>query len=161
MVNNNQIVISPATTFHIPSVVALYQDWEQEGITIGLCADTVDELTAKLQGWFLVACKLDVVIGFVTGETRVLKPGEWAVFPDGGSYLYIEDLYVTPEFRSQGVGSALARKLMASAKAEHIEFASVYSSSQPSSRIIRFYESLGLSVWFVQMFGAITTTKYA
>ncbi len=147
--------VRPATEGDIRAVARLYRDWEAEGVTLGLRADSEEDLSAKLRGLFLVVCRREEVVGFATGEVRELQAGEWIVCPAGGRYLDIEDLYVVPDLRSQGIGSVLAKRLMAAAKAEHVEYVAVYSSSQPSSRIVRFYESLGLSVWFVQMFGPI------
>lgn len=139
----------------LPMVARLYRDWEGEAITPGLRADSEESLAAKLQGWFLVACHEGEVIGFATGEARALAAGEWAVCPPGGRYLHVEDVSVVPTFRERGVGSALMKRLMGTAKAEHVDQVAVYSSSQPWSRITGFYESLGLRVWFVQMYGEI------
>jgi GNAT superfamily N-acetyltransferase len=151
----NEIGIRPATEGDIAVVAQLYRDWEAEATTVGLQADSEDELTAKLHGWFLVACDREKVVGFATGEARELKAGEWVVCPAGSRYLSVEDLYVVPALRGQGIGSALLKQLMVTAKAEQVGHVAIYSSSQPWSRVVRFYESLGLSVWFVQMFGQI------
>lgn len=149
------ISIRPATEGDIRGVAQLYHDWEAEAITLGLRADSEEDLTGKLRGLFLVACHQERVVGFATGEVRELEADEWIVCPAGGRYLNIEDLYVVPDLRSQGIGSVLVKRLTAAAKAESAEHVAVYSASQPSARIVRFYESLGLSVWFVQMFGPI------
>lgn len=139
----------------IPRVAHLYREWEGEATTLGLRADSEQDLIAKLRGWFLVACHEGEVVGFITGDTHTLAADEWVVCPAGGRYLHVEDLYVTPTFRDRRIGSTLMKRLMNLAKAEHVDHVAVYSSSQPWSRIASFYESLGLRVWFVQMYGEI------
>jgi len=56
--------------------------------------------------------------------------------------LYLEDLYVTPEFRRRGVARALMQELAAVAQAEGCGFIR-WLVLRDNSRAIRFYESLG------------------
>lgn len=153
--SRSEISIRSAIAGDRPVVAQLYRDWEGEAITPGLRADAEEDLAAKLHGWFLFACDAGQVVGFATGEARALGAGEWIVCPAGDRYLRVEDVYVVPALRGQGIGSALMKRLMDTAKADHVDYVAVYSSSQPWSRVISFYESLGLRIWFVQMFGEI------
>lgn len=143
--------IRPAADEDIPMVAALSRDWEQEGVTIGQRADTPAELAAKLGPWFLVACRGQNIIGFVTAAERALAPGEWVVQPDGGRCLSIEDLYVVPHHRREGLGTRLYKSVVANAATQGIRHVSVYTASQPWGDAIAFYESLGLRVWFIQL----------
>jgi len=154
--SRDRISIRHAQESDTPVVAQLFRDWEGEATTLGLRADSEEDLTAKLQGWFLVACHEGEVVGFVMGEARALEAGEWVVCPAGGRYLHVEELYVAPTFRGHKIGTALMKRLMTMAKAEHVDHVAVYSSSQPWSRITRFYESLGLRIWLVQMYGEIS-----
>lgn len=148
------MLIRAAGPLDIPHVAGLYRDWEDEGITIGLRADSEAELVVKLKDWFFVACDGAEIVGFVTGITRTLRPDEWVAMPSGGDFLSIEDLYVARGWRRRGVGSALMRQLLRTASGAGVQQVAIYSSSQPWRQIVAFYESLGLTVWFVQLVGS-------
>jgi GNAT superfamily N-acetyltransferase len=72
--------------------------------------------------------------------------------PDGQTYLEIDDLYVCPEFRAQGIGRRLLDKILREARARSIRKAFIYSSTKDLFRAMRFYESAGFQPWFARMF---------
>jgi ribosomal protein S18 acetylase RimI-like enzyme len=57
-----------------------------------------------------------------------------------------------PAFRSRGIGSALLRIALKESERRGIDHVAVYSSSREWQRLIRFYDSFGLEVWYIQFF---------
>ena len=138
-------------------VVALYRRWEAEAITWGLVADSEAALRAKLGRWFFVAERGGDVVGFVAARVKRATPGDLAVFPDGGDYLEVEDLYVAEDARDSGIGAQLMERVLAAARRQGIEHATVFSATKDTDRIVRFYERFGLRPWGVQLFGTTDT----
>jgi ribosomal protein S18 acetylase RimI-like enzyme len=91
----------------------------------------------------------DEVIGFLSGELRegspAFKPKTWAA---------IEDIYVTPEHRSLGVGRALFKEGQKWAKKKGADGVSLQVAAV-NVRARKFYEELGfreVSVYQVKEF---------
>jgi GNAT superfamily N-acetyltransferase len=152
MIALTAFAIEPATESDLQRVASLYQDWVAEGRIIGLAAESEYELRQKLGPYSFVARADGVVVGFVTAIEGSRDPGEWAVLPRGGPYISIEDLYVQPATRSQGVGSALLRAAIEAGKRRGIEHVAVWTSSRDWERLIRFYRAFGLESWGMQLF---------
>lgn len=67
-----------------------------------------------------------------------------------GKCLYMDDLYVCPEYRGQGFGSTLIEKVIAFAKESHCHKMR-WQVSEWNASAIRFYESLGAKIDHVEM----------
>jgi GNAT superfamily N-acetyltransferase len=136
------MIIRPATVADIPQVLAFIRALaEYEKLSDEVTANEA-QLRATLfpvNGAPVAHCVLafadDTPAGFAiyffNYSTFLAKPG-----------LYLEDLFVRPEFRGQGIGKALLLHLAKSANARgcgRMEW-SVLDWNQPA---IEFYESLG------------------
>ncbi len=67
----------------------------------------------------------------------------WSTWP--GKALYIDDLYIRPAFRSEGVGTLLITRILAHAK-ENSCYKVRWQVSDWSEPAVRFYEQLGATV---------------
>jgi GNAT superfamily N-acetyltransferase len=64
----------------------------------------------------------------------------------------IEDLYVTREYRSGGIGARLIDAIADWSTLHRVRYVSAYSSSRNVDAILRFYRSCGFESWSVQVF---------
>ncbi len=124
--------------------------WEVEGITRGFVAADEAALRGRLGPYFLVAEREGGIIGFVCGTAHVSEGN--AVLAAGERYDEVDDLYVAPECRSQGIGGRLLDALMMQARQDGIERFLLYSSTRDTDAILRFYRGHGFETWYVQMF---------
>lgn len=60
--------------------------------------------------------------------------------------LYIEDLYIKPEFRGQGIGTALFKQLIKYAKERECAWVDWHVNSK-DNEAIRFYKKFGATFW--------------
>ena len=109
-----------------------------------------EQVKAALGPYFLVAEAGGEVIGFIAGSARISEGT--AVIPPGESYLEIHDLYISPGFRKQGVGSSLVSQLLTRAKQHGVAYALLYSAAEDIHGILKFYEQHDFQTWYIQMF---------
>jgi ribosomal protein S18 acetylase RimI-like enzyme len=152
---NAEIHIRTCSDEDLGAVAGLYRQWEAEGITWGLTAETAADLRANLGPFFLVAERGGEIVGFVAGRLRHAgagPPDNLAVFPVGAEYLEIEDVYVAPDARRAGIGSRLVQRVLGEARERGVDRSTVFSSTRDTAAITRFYERLGYRAWGVQFF---------
>src|SRR5262245_34476479 len=115
------LTIRPCRDEELQRVVQLTAQWEAEQITIGYGADEADYFRRKLGSFFLLALDSEEIIGFVTASLHEANPGEMAIFPTGGRYVEIDDLYVLPAYREKEIGTLLMKAVMQEARNQGIE----------------------------------------
>ena len=139
-----------ATRDDLGKVAALYRDWVSEASTRGLVADTADGLHRRLGPHFILATHTDGrIVGFAIAE---VSSEHVCVFSRGESYLVLHDLYVTPDSRRQGVGSALVDAILQSGRARGIRRFTTYSANKHWQPTLEFYRELGFEVWSFSLF---------
>ena len=130
--NESDLMVRPAQHDDLQKVATLCAQWRQEGVTRGYRNDSRDELAARLGPCFLVAeCSGDL-IGFMIGEIRSKTDNELVegVLDDQPEYLEVQDLYVSPLHRRNGVGEALMKDLLARAAKLGAPQSLVYSANR-------------------------------
>jgi GNAT superfamily N-acetyltransferase len=132
------------TVLRLIRALAVYEKLEHEVVaTEALLHDALFSASPKAHG---LICEIDqkpvgFAIWFYSFSTFLARPG-----------IYLEDLFVEPEFRGQGVGTAVFRYLAKRAVAENcgrFEWA-VLNWNEPA---IKFYERMGsipMSEWHVR-----------
>ena len=146
-----------ATRDDLGKVAALYRDWVSEAPTRGLVADTADDLRHRLGPHFILATDTDGrIVGFAIAE---VSSEHVCVFSCGESYLVLHDLYVTPDSRGQGIGSALADAILQSGRARGIHRFTTYSANKHWQPTLDFYRELGFEVWSFSLFLDETLTS--
>jgi len=111
-------------------IVALYRAggwWDEE-------RDSPEEIPALILGSLAFIVATDTSTGKAVGMGRVIS--------DGVSDGYIQDLVVLPEYRGQGVGSAIVQALVASCRRQGIRWLALIA--EPGSD--RFYGDLGFAM---------------
>lgn len=134
----------------LPVIAQLYANFTAEEIVYGLAAESIVELRQRLNPYCLVAEVENVIVGFVLAVEQI-SPG-YAVIPEGQRYLAIEDLYVLPALRHQGIGSELLKAVEAQARANGITRFLLYSSVKELDAVIKFYRRHGYHSWSIQMY---------
>ena len=72
---------------------------------------------------------------------------------DGTPYFEIEELYVVPECRNQGVGRALFQFVEQELKAVGIEYMMLSTATKNYKKILHFYiDELGMDFWSARLF---------
>lgn len=146
----NETVIRQAVEADVSRICELQQKWLGEDNVYGFVPAHSDEIKSRLDEYYLVAETTKGIIGFIAGSVRV--SADLAIIPKGSQYLEIDDLYVIPSFRGQGVGSQLVDQLLAHAKERGLDYATLYSAGKDIHAILRFYERHRFQSWYVQMF---------
>ncbi len=109
-----------------------------------------EPLSSRLSEFFLIGEVDKQIVGFVIGAKGPvdLIGQEMAreSFPGDEAYLEIQDLYVTPSFRNQGIGSLLIRAMVQRGLEAGLTRSMVYTNNTDYSRIGRFYERFGYKI---------------
>ena len=145
-----QAFIRQAEESDVDFILRLQRQWSEEGIVYGLVTESEERIRAAIGPYLLVAVTDDEAVGFISGSVHVSKGT--AVIREGERYLEIDNLYISPEFRRQGIGGDLITQIIARAKARGVAYASLYSAAKDVHGILGFYERHGFQSWYVQMF---------
>lgn len=134
-----------------PALAAMSAEWAASQISWGFYADSADYF-AKYRGF--VACGGDgAPCGYLLGELRTAK-NMTSILPDGARYFEIEELYVMPAMRGQGLGAALFRHMKHVVMAEEeAEAVLLSTSTKDYEKILRFYiKQMGMTFWSARLF---------
>jgi len=146
----NDTLIRQAAESDVLSICQLQQQLFEESSVHGFMPDGQEHIQAALGPYFLVAEVGGAVVGSLSGLVHVSEGT--AVIPEGQSYIEIDNLYVLPQYRKQGIGSRLVTQVLAQAKNQGVTYALLYSATRDIHSIIKFYEQHGFQNWYVQMF---------
>lgn len=122
----------------------------EEDIIHGFVPENEEQIEKLIDSYFLVAEINNGIAGFIYG--KICISDNLAVIPKGESYLEIENLYVAPQFRKQGVGGKLVDELLIKARQAGISYALFYSATKNIHGVLKFYERHKFQSWYVQMF---------
>lgn len=135
-------------------LIAMSVDWEAEMSTFGYRANERADIEGNR---IFLAEEAGEVIGYLFGapfESKNMK----AVMPEGTRCFEVEELYVVPRHRSEGIG----RALFAFAE-EAVRGAADYMVLSTATKnwraILHFYlEELNMEFWNARLFKRITDT---
>lgn len=146
----DQVNIRQATEADISSICRLQQEWFEEGSVYGYEPESQDQVRLILGPFCLVAEMDEDIIGFVTGSIHISDG--LAVIPAGKHYIEVDNVYVSFEYRRQGIGGHLVDQLLVEAKKKGLTYALLYSATKDIRSILKFYEQYGFKSWYIQMF---------
>ena len=124
--------------------------WEREGTTIGYMASDEAYLRGFLNACFLVVRDAGRIVGFVCARV-VDNPGH-AAMPAARRLLQVEELFVRPEARQRGIGSALVRAALQWGRERGVAAFHVFTATRDTDRVLRFYRRHGFQPWGIQMY---------
>lgn len=119
----------------IGELIRLSQAWTAEDITRGYGPNEESDIADKR---VFTAEEGGVIIGYVFAKEGVSKNYR-SVIPDGEKYFGIEEIYVAPGRRSEGIGRALMDFARETARRDGYKYAFLVTSTKDSEKILDFY----------------------
>lgn len=124
----------------ISQLVQLSIEWEKEEVTGGLRSNTKDDLHLPMY----LALDNNKIVGYIFGHFYNRETKLWDI--DIGTKCFdVDELYVAPNYRSQGIGKKLFSLLEEEVKKE-TQYMTLGTSTYDFRRIFKFYISeVGMS----------------
>lgn len=130
-------------------LIGLSGRWAAENNCWGYCQNHKESIMGNR---VFIAEEGGEVLGYLFGQRHVAEE-MYAVMPKGTEHFVIDELYVIPEQRSRGVGSALFRFMEETVRAEGVSQLMLSTASKDFRRILHFYvDELGMDFWSAQLF---------
>lgn len=130
-------------------LIKMSADWENENSCRGYRKNTPEDLAG---------CRIFLAVGAGEPVGYLLARMETAerassVMEQGTRFLEIEELYVVPNFRGQGIGGKLYRFAAETGKREGVEYVRLSTATKDYRRILHFYlDALGMDFWSATLF---------
>ncbi|MGX8692592.1 MAG: GNAT family N-acetyltransferase [Clostridia bacterium] len=130
-------------------LIRLSADWEAENSTWGYRANAHEDLAGRR---VFLAEEDGAIGGYLFGLRESAK--QKTSFMDAGTpYFEIEEIYVIPSRRSQGVGRALFACAEKTMRAEGLPFLMLSTATKNARAILHFYlDELDMSFWSARLF---------
>ena len=130
-------------------LIALSADWETEDSCRGYRTNTEEDLRDRR---IFVAEEDGAIVGYLFGLTQRAE-GSSTVMDAGTAFFELEELYVIPRRRSQGIGRRLFALAEQAARAEGITHLLLSTATKDWRAILHFYiEELGMDFWSARLF---------
>lgn len=135
----------------LKQLIRMSEDWEAEHSCFGYRANTIEDIEGNR---IFFAEEEDQVIGYLFGNVHPSK-NMWSIMPEETPYFEVEELYVIPERRSQGIGAALFR-FAEEAMPEDVQYVVLSTATKNWRAIFHFYiEELQMEFWSARLFKRI------
>ena len=133
-------------------LIDLSKDWAAENSCYGYRANDKSDIEGNR---IFLAEDGSIVIGYLFG--RVCRSEQMtSIMPEGTPYFEVEELYVVPERRSQGIGSKLFRYAEETVKSE-AEYMVLSTATKNWRAIFHFYlDELDMTFWSARLFKRIS-----
>ena len=123
----------PLTEDAVRQLIALSQTWMDEHCSHGLVANTREDIREPV----FAALEGEKIIGYTFGHAYIKEKKTDSV-PVGSRCFDVDELYVLPAYRSQGVGGRLFEAIQAYAGTQ-AEYLTLVTSTKDYKRVLRFY----------------------
>lgn len=135
----------------LASLIKLSEDWASENSCYGYRANERSDIEGNR---VFFAEESGIVLGYLFG--RVCKSKQMqSIMPEGTSFFEVEELYVIPERRSQGIGAALFRYVEDAVKDE-AEYMVLSTATKNWKAIFHFYlDELDMQFWSARLYKKI------
>ena len=130
-------------------LIRFSRDWEAEDSCRGYRANTHEDLAGRR---VFLAEEDGEILGYLFGlrETAEKKS---TVMDAGTPYFEIEEIYVRPERRSQGIGRSLFAFAEETIRSEGLRFLMLSTATKNARAILHFYlDELGMTFWSARLF---------
>lgn len=133
----------------LEKLIAMSGCWEAEGSTYGYRKNDAADIE---ENRIFLAEENGEILGYLLGkEERVQRAS--SIMADGTPYFEIEELYVIPQRRSQGVGRALFACAEQAVKGSGCAFLMLSTATKDYKSILHFYiDELGMDFWSARLF---------
>lgn len=133
----------------LEKLISMSADWEAENSTYGYRKND----RSDIEGNRIFLAEHDgEILGYMLGHKEKAERAS-SIMADGTPYFEIEELYVVPSHRSEGVGRALFHNAEQTVKAAGIEFIMLSTATKNYKSILHFYiDELGMDFWSARLF---------
>ena len=114
-------------------LIALSQMWVDENISHGMVKNSREDLKEPV----FAALDGEKIVGYAFGHAYV-KEKKTDSIPVGSRCFDVDELYVLPAYRSQGIGGRLFAAIQDYAKTQ-ADFLTLATSTKDYKRVLRFY----------------------
>lgn len=126
----------------VPQLIALSQIWVEESCSWGMVVNEENDLEEPLA----VALDGDQIVGYCFGK-YYSQERKNSCIPGGSRCFSVDELYVLPQYRGQGIGKTLFR-MMEQHISEKCEFITLTTSTKNYKAILHLYaEELGMDFY--------------
>lgn len=133
------------------TLIALSEAWEAENSCFGYRANRKEDIEGCR---VFLAVENGETLGYLLGKA-FLSRNMRSIMPEGTKCFEIEEVYVVPWRRSQGIGKALAEYAMNIAAAE-ADYAVLSTATKNWKAVFHFYlDELGMEFWSARLFKKI------
>ena len=133
-------------------LVAMSADWEGENSSYGYYRNAREDIEGNQ---IFLAEQDGEILGYLFGRREKAERSS-SVMEKGTAFFEIEELYVVPRHRSEGIGRALFQLAEQQAKAAGISFIVLGTATKNYKRILHFYiDELGMDFWSARLFKKI------
>ena len=135
----------------LTQLIRFSEDWAAENSCYGYRANELSDIEGNR---IFFAEDQDQVIGYLFGKVYPSK-NMYSIMPEGTPYFEVEELYVIPERRSQGVGSELFQ-FAERTVADEAEYMVLSTATKNWKAIFHFYlDELDMTFWSARLFKKI------
>lgn len=133
----------------LEKLISMSAEWEAENSTYGYRKNDRSDIEGNR---IFLAEQDGEILGYLFGHEE--KPERASsIMADGTPYFEIEELYVVPSYRSNGVGKALFHNAEQAVKTTGIEFIMPSTATKNYKSILHFYiDELGMDFWSARLF---------
>ncbi len=121
------------TDDNVTQLIRLSELWAEEGCSFGMVKNTREDLKEPV----FAAFDGDRIVGYAFGHFYTTEKKTSCIEP-GSRCFELDELYVLPEYRSQGFGGRLFRAIETDARAE-AEYVTLSTSTKDYKRVLKFY----------------------
>lgn len=135
----------------LAQLMALSEAWEEEGSCHGYRKNMPEDIRGSR---VFLALEGEQIAGYLFGRREVAGEAT-SVYPAGTAYFEVEELYVKPPFRNQGIGKKLFRHVEREVAAD-VDMLMLSTATKNFRAILRFYiDELGMEFWSARLFKRI------
>lgn len=130
-------------------LIQLSADWEAENSCWGYRTNTCEDLTGRR---VFLAEENGIILGYLFG-LREKTEKQSSVMDAETPYFEIEELYVVPSRRSQGIGRRLFDFAEAAARKDGLPYLMLSTATKNARAILHFYlEEMDMTFWSARLF---------
>lgn len=133
----------------LEKLIFMSTEWEAENSTYGYRKNDRSDIEGNR---IFLAERDGEILGYLFGHEEKSE-GASSIMGDGTPYFEIEELYVVPSYRSEGIGRSLFHFAEQAVKTTGVEFIMLSTATKNYKSILYFYiDELGMDFWSARLF---------